>query len=366
MPPDDPAARSRPALCLINYNGRSHLASTLVRVNEMRDQFSEIVFVDDASTDDSVAVARTLLKDSQIIVLPRNRGPGVARNAGLACIESDRVLFMDNDVELAPDAVEQLMGAFDEHGRAVIAMPRVVSADDPEHIEYEGGEAHFSGLMRLRGAGDSVGTRPPEPASVGSLVSCCFLFDRSVWSGGQLFDEAFHMYFEDHELGLRARMLGHDLLAVPSAVGLHGRGTPGISIRATGRYSQRRIVGTIQHRWQLVLKLYQTRTLILLSPYLVMFEAFQLAGAVVLGWGRPWLSALGGLLSSSGDILRSRAAFKAMRRRSDRAVLTGGPHPFNPALDGRRVVRLARAGLDAFARLNWTVARVFLPGGAHP
>jgi GT2 family glycosyltransferase len=366
MPPDDPPGRSRPALCLINYNGSVYLASTLARVHEIRDQFSEIVFVDDASTDDSVVVARTLLPDARIIVLPRNRGPGVARNAGLACVESDRVLFMDNDVELASDAVAKLMGALDGDGQAVIAMPRIVSAGDPEHIEYEGGEAHFSGLMRLRGAGDTVGTRPPEPASVGSLVSCCFLFDGSVWSGGQLFDEAFHMYFEDHELGLRARMLGHDLLAVPDAVGLHGRGTPGVSIRATGRYSQRRIVGTIQHRWQLMLKLYQTRTLLLLSPYLILFETFQLAGAVALGWGRPWLSALGGLLGSLGDILRSRVAFKAKRRRPDRVVLTGGPHPFNPALDGRPVVRLATIGLDAFARLNWTLARAFLADGAHP
>lgn len=366
MPLDDPPGRSRPALCLINYNGSAYLPSTLARVNEIRDQFSEIVFVDDASTDDSVVVAQTLLEDARVIVLPRNRGPGAARNAGLACIESDRVLFMDNDVELASGAVETLMEALDGHDRAVLAMPRIVSADDPEHIEYEGGEAHFSGLMVLRGAGATVGSRPPEPASVGSLVSCCFLFDGSVWSDGQLFDEAFGMYFEDHELGLRARMLGHDLLAVPDAVGLHGLGTPEISIRATGEYSQRRIVGTIQHRWQLMLKLYQTRTLLLLSPYLVLFETFQLAGALVLGWGRPWLSALGGLLSSLGDILRSRVAFKAMRRRPDRVVLTDGPHPFNPALEDRPVVRLARVGLDAFGRLNWALARTFLPHGEHP
>lgn len=361
MPMTVPPPHGRPALCVINYNGSLYLPSTLARVNELRDQFSQVIFVDDASTDDSVALARTLLQDARVVALSRNRGPGVARNEGLERAESERVLFMDNDVELATDAVEKLMSALDEQTRAVIAMPRIVSADDPENIEYEGGEAHFSGLMGLRGAGDRVCDRPRRPASVGSLVSCCFLFDRSVWSGDRLFDEAFDMYFEDHELGLRARMLGHDLLAVPDAVGLHGRGTPGISIRATGEYSQRRIVGTIQHRWQLMLKLYQTRTLLLLSPYLVLFETFQLAGAVVLGWGRSWLAAFRGLWSSMGEIRRSRMAFKATRRRPDSAVLTGGSHPFNPALGSRPIVRFARVALDAFARLNWTLARPFLP-----
>lgn len=356
-----PPSLRRPALCVINYNGSLYLPSTLARVNELRHQFSEVIFVDDASTDDSVALARTLLHESRIVALTRNGGPGVARNAGLSHAGSDRVLFMDNDVELASDAVDKLMSALDEHAGAVIAMPRIVSADDPENIEYEGGEAHFSGLMVLRGAGDRVGDRSQRPTAVGSLVSCCFLFDRSVWSGDRFFDETFHMYFEDHELGLRARMLGHDLLAVPAAVGLHGRGTPGISIRATGDYSERRIVGTIQHRWQLMLKLYQTRTLLVLSPYLVLFETFQLAGAVVLGWGRSWLAAVRGLWSSLGEIRRSRTEFKATRRRPDAAVLTGGSHPFNPALERRTMVRFARAALDAFARLNWTLARPLLP-----
>lgn len=360
MSPDPRAARSRPALCVVNYNGSAYLPSTLARVNEIRDDFAEIVFVDDASTDGSVALARSLLRGGEVVVLPRNRGPGVARNVGLAHVESDRVLFMDNDVELTSGAVDRLMGALDRHPRSVIAMPRIVSAEDPEHIEYEGGEAHFSGLMRLRGAGDRACSRPLEVATVGSLVSCCFLFDRSAWSGSELFDEAFHMYFEDHELGLRARMLGHDLLAVPDAVGLHGRGTPGISIRATGEYSRRRIVGTIQHRWQLMLKLYETRTLVLLSPYLVLFEAFQLVGAVFMGWGRAWLSAAHGLWASRARIRRGRRALQTVRKRPDRVVLAGGRHPFNPALENSTLVRLAKVGLDAFARLNWTLARSFL------
>lgn len=362
MHPQESTAAGRPALCIINHNGARYLPATLARVREMRAQFSEIAFVDDASQDASVELARELLPTAQILALPTNRGPAVARNAGLAVLTADRVLFLDNDVVLHTDALSKLMRSLDEHPRAVISMPRIVSADDPDQIEYEGGDAHFSGLMLLRAGTASSPPGPPQTTSVGSLVSCCFLFDQTRWRDGQLFDELFHMYLEDHELGLRARMLGHDLLAVPDAVGLHGKGTPGVSLRDTGEYTRTRILGMILHRWFLLLKLYQTRTLILLSPYLVVFEAFQLAGAVVLGWGRHWLSAIYALLSSTREVRASRAAFKEIRREPDLAVLTGGAHPFNPALQARFVVRLAHRALDTFAGLNWAFARRLMAG----
>jgi GT2 family glycosyltransferase len=326
-------------------------------VGELRSAFSDIVFVDDASGDDSVSVARKLLPEARIVALGENRGPGAARNAGLASLRSDRILFLDNDVELDPDALEELTRALDAHARAVMAMPRIVSADAPGRIEYEGGEAHFSGLLALRSAGDEGGAPAQAPRRVGSLISCCFLFDRARWRDGPPFDEAIPMYLDDHELGVRARMLGFELLAVPQALGRHGRGTPGISIRATGGYTSRRIIGTIHNRWYVLLKLYQTRTLVLLTPYLVLFEVVQLAGAVALGWGRPWLAALRRFVSAIPHTLEVRARYRGLRRLPDGAVLTGGPHPFNLALRSRRAVRLGLSLLDSVGAANWALAR---------
>jgi len=365
MVPAQPTAGQLPALCIINFNGSRHLPSTLRRVSQLRSLFTEVVFVDDASGDDSVAVARKLLPDAKIVALSENRGPGAARNTGLAALRSDRILFMDNDVELDPHAPEKLTRALDAHARAVIAMPRIVSADPPERIEYEGGEAHYSGLLALRAAGEEAGAPAPEPCRVGSMVSCCFLFDRARWHYGPPFDEAIHMYLEDHELGVRARMLGLELLAVPDALGRHGRGTPGISLRAMGAYTAPRVVGTIHSRWYVLLKLYQTRTLVLLSPYLVLFELAQLAGAVALGWGRHWLTAARRLVTSMPRVLESRARFRGIRQLPDAAVLSGGPHPFNAALRSRRPVRLAVSLLDSFGAANWTLARKLMGAGAH-
>ncbi|HYN97260.1 MAG TPA: glycosyltransferase [Pilimelia sp.] len=63
----------------------------------------ELVVVDDASTDDTAAIAAAYR--CQVVSLPRNRGAGIARNRGIAASRGDILFFLDSDVALAPDAV---------------------------------------------------------------------------------------------------------------------------------------------------------------------------------------------------------------------------------------------------------------------
>jgi GT2 family glycosyltransferase len=359
MAPQIAPVVSRPALCVINYNGAGHLRDSLPGVAGLRHQFGDVILVDDASTDDSVAVMERLLPQARIVRLTENRGPGAARNAGLRATRATRVLFMDNDVLPDAELAPTLGAALDAAPSAVMAVPRVVSREDPDRIEYEGGDAHVSGLMRLRAAGASARSAPAEGevAAIGTLVTCCFLLDRTRWGQDDLFDERLRIYLEDHELGLRARMRNLDILAVPAAVCQHGDGTPGLSIRATGRHTPERIRNTILNRWQVILKLYEGRTLILMAPYLALFEIYQLAGCVVLGWGGHWWEAARELSRRSADIRTRRRAFQAARVLGDASVLSAGPHPFNPALARRAPVRLLHATLDMAASLNWSLVR---------
>lgn len=359
MPSGPRHGHVRPALCIINYNGTRHLPGSLGRVRQLWPQFSELVFVDDASTDESAALARELLPEARFIALPRNSGPGPARDSGLSSLRATRILFMDNDVLLGDDVLERLGSALDAAPNAVLAMPRVVSASVPDKIDWDGGDAHFSGVVAPRNAGRSVGScAGPRVVEVGSVITCCFLFDRSRWGTERMFDPEFGMYGDDHEFGLRARIRGLDLLVVPDAVCLHGTGTPGLSIRESGRHAPLRIRNTILNRWQVLLKLYQTRTLVLLAPYLVTFELFQFVGCLLLGWHREWFSALRKLAELVPSLSIRRRAVQTSRVRSDVQVLVGGPHPFNPRLAERPILRLSLPLLDRLAGFNWWLARL--------
>jgi len=98
------ASGSRPiSLCLINYNGAAHLTHSLGAVRRSNLRFAEVILVDNGSTDESRALVEQCYPEVQVLRLVQNDGPGAARNAGLRAARHDLVLFVDNDVALAPD-----------------------------------------------------------------------------------------------------------------------------------------------------------------------------------------------------------------------------------------------------------------------
>src|SRR3954471_12457018 len=84
---------------------------------------SEVVYVDDGSTDGTLAIARGLAADSldvQVVSLSRNFGKEAALMAGLDHARRGAVLFMDGDGQHPPDLVEQLVGHWIDGGYDVV------------------------------------------------------------------------------------------------------------------------------------------------------------------------------------------------------------------------------------------------------
>jgi len=74
----------------------------------------EVVVVDDASTDDTVA-ALEAYEDSRVRVVAheQNRGINPARHTGTVAAQGEWVVVVDSDWELLPDALERLHGAIE-------------------------------------------------------------------------------------------------------------------------------------------------------------------------------------------------------------------------------------------------------------
>ena len=347
-------------LCLVNRNGVRHLPASLPRIVACREHLDEAILADDASTDASVAEVRAALPDVRVVALDRNRGPGAARNAGLAAARHDRILFVDNDVQLEKDAIVGLMAALDERPRAVVAVPRVLHASASERIQFEGADAHFLGLQRLACAERAAADCATETSLRTSLVTACFLLDRARWrahGSPGLFDESFFFNYEDHDLGLRISLLGGEILSVPRAHVLHGTGTEGLSFRAGSPYPTERVRFLIRNRWQILFKNFEARTLRACAPALALYEVLQLAAAMRRGWLGAWIAALGDLRRGRLRLLAERRVIQAARRVPDHAILCGGPAPFSAGLAHSRFERRAQASFDRFGDAVWKRAR---------
>jgi polyisoprenyl-phosphate glycosyltransferase len=83
----------------------------------------EVVYVDDGSTDATLAIARGLSADPldiQLVSLSRNFGKEAALMAGLDHARRGAVLFMDGDGQHPPDLVEELVGHWIDGGNDVV------------------------------------------------------------------------------------------------------------------------------------------------------------------------------------------------------------------------------------------------------
>lgn len=353
-------ASGKPTVCVVNFNGRSALPSTLAAARALRDQLAGILLLDNGSSDDSVAWVEREFPEVQIVRLGTNRGAGGARNVGLRESPTDRILFVDNDVALTAECVERLGAALDAHPAAALAAATIIYAHQRDTIQYDGAECHFLGIQRLLDEDRPVSAVPPAVRKVGSLSTCCFMADRSRIPPGEYFDETYFYIFEDHDYGVRLRLLGAEILSVTNAPCFHGKGTEGLSIRQLGSYSSKRIHYTIRNRWLMLLKNFQLHTLLVLTPVFIVYELAQLLLIIKKGWLREWWQAVRWIFGNLPAILRERRRIQRARVVPDRAVLIGGAAPFRAELTAGAVERFARGALDVLLTGYWKVASVLI------
>jgi polyisoprenyl-phosphate glycosyltransferase len=94
----------------------------------------EVVYVDDGSTDGTLAIARSLAADAldvQVVSLSRNFGKEAALMAGLDHARRGAVLFMDGDGQHPPDLVEQLVGHWIDGGFDVVYTAKAHRDNEP-------------------------------------------------------------------------------------------------------------------------------------------------------------------------------------------------------------------------------------------
>lgn len=189
---------------------------------------SSVVFVDDASTDDTVVRLEALAPKARILRLPEHGGFARAANAGIRATAAPLVALLNVDTEARPEwlaqLAEHLVAAGDGAG---FAASKMLQLDAPERVDSAGDSLSRFGSARKRGHGEPA-ERWTRPARVLSASAGAALYRRRMLDDVGLFDETFDSYLEDVDLGLRAQVAGYECLYVPTAHVLHQGGGSGL------------------------------------------------------------------------------------------------------------------------------------------
>src|ERR1700677_2893978 len=89
-----------------NFNGVKlfpYTIHTVLEALENSGKPSEIIVVDDCSTDDSVAYLQQSFPQIKIILGSSNKGFSQSANTGLEAAQYDKVLLLNSDVKLTPN-----------------------------------------------------------------------------------------------------------------------------------------------------------------------------------------------------------------------------------------------------------------------
>jgi len=231
------------SIIIINWNGGKLLRRSVESVVSSPPSVEyEVVVIDNASTDDSVALLRASelvrqLTDSsrlRIIENSENQGFGPANNQAFALTDAPLLLLLNPDTAVTTGSIDRLLATVQSNSRTAAAGPRLLNVDGSLQISvWRNPPAAWEILLsqlklylllprRLRGelllGGHWDHNRERR---VPMLSGAAILVRRTVIEEVGGFDERFHMYGEDNEWCLRILRAGWQMVFQPDAVILH-------------------------------------------------------------------------------------------------------------------------------------------------
>jgi GT2 family glycosyltransferase len=298
-----------------NYNGRALLESLLPSIERQTLKPAKTVVVDDCSSDDSVDYLRTRWPGVEVVALERNVNVTVAMNECLRASPSELIVLLNNDVELEPDCIAQLVAAIHAHPQAAAAAAKLRDFHDRRLLDGAGDMFFWRGAAVRRGQGQPDDGRYDQPRAIFAACGAVVLYRRSAVEEIGEFDERYVAGLEDVDWSFRAQLLGFDVRYVPTAVAYHmGSATLGRTLTPSMAYLNWR-----NWLW-LIVKDYPTGALLRHAPELVFQQAKILAIALWerrLGvWLRSWRDAVRGL----PEVLGQRREIQQRRRRGVREL----------------------------------------------
>lgn len=211
-----------------NLNGKRFLRICLDSIMEQSFQDFFVIVVDNGSVDGSVEFVRKNYTNVKIIEFRENKGFGAAVNKGIQKADSKYVCLLNNDVELDPNFVKEMVTVLEQKKEVDYCAAKMLNYYDRNILDGAG-----DGVFRA-GAGYRLGTleydigiydkqRPVFGACAGAAV-----YRRSFFKKVGYFDEDFFAYLEDVDINFRANLFGFRCLYVPTAKVFHmGSATTG-------------------------------------------------------------------------------------------------------------------------------------------
>ena len=193
---------------------------------------TEIIVVDNASSDGSVEMVRAEFPDVRLIVNVANRGYPGGNNDGILAAQGRYVLILNPDTQVVGDALSELVAYADAHPDVGVVAPQLLNSDGGVQSSRRRFPTMMTALFESTWL-QSVAPRgvlrdyyrldrtDDETQQVDWAVGACLLVRREVVDQVGALDEGFFMYSEELDWCRRIKQAGWKVVYLPAAQVIH-------------------------------------------------------------------------------------------------------------------------------------------------
>jgi GT2 family glycosyltransferase len=301
--------KSSASVIIVNWNRCRLLQRCLASLSAQSATPSEVIVVDNCSSDGSTDLVRTQFPHTHLIELRGNVGFAQASNIGIRQAQGEYIALLNNDAEAAPTWLGGLIATLDANPDCGFCASKMLLYNRPHLADACGDFYTIEGIPGKVGHLEAA-ERYSKPCEVFGACAGAAIYRRELIEEVGGFDEDFFIVHEDSDLSFAARLLGYKCVYVPTAIVYHHLGA------TIGPQSILAVYHAARNREFVFYKNMPWSLLVRYSQLHFMSELLSFARHIPLGRGTVFLKAKIDALTMMPSVLRKRRRIQAARRAS--------------------------------------------------
>ena len=216
-----------------NWNGQRFLETCLDSLRAQTYSAIEVIVVDNASSDGSQTYIKTRYPQVILIELDENQGFTGACNIGMQAAQGCFIALLNNDTEVEPNWVDEIVKAFDQHADVGMIASKMLLFDRRGHIHAAGDFFTTDGRAGNRGVWEKDVGQYDRADYVFAACGGASAYRKSMLDQIGLLDNDYFFLLEDIDLAWRAQLAGYKALYAPNAVVYHRLSATGGGLMAS-------------------------------------------------------------------------------------------------------------------------------------
>ncbi len=296
------------SIIILNYNGADFLENCLRSISLQDYDNYEVIIVDNASTDCSLAKAQKKFQDIRIICNETNLGYAEGNNVGVRHAKGEFVVLLNNDTIVNTGWLAGLVEAVQPSDVAVASSLVITEGIPPRYYE-KNGSINFLGHNIMRCF--------ENPSDIFFASGTSLIYKKNIL--GIPFDPDNFLYSEDVYLSLKARFMGFKVKHTNRSRLNHiGSATSAKQSNSLMTYYQER------NRILNILLFFSGKTILKIFPFLLLNIIMKVLASV---FSRKW--ALTGIIKAYiwfplnlHTIIKKRKSLYCVQRVSEKEVIS--------------------------------------------